>query len=44
MVIHILTTNISKMFTDRANIATAIKYDVACGLSISIFKVDLGLF
>ena len=29
---------------DWANIAIAIKYNVACGLSISIFKVDLGLF
>ena len=42
MVMHILTANISKMITDRANISLAIKYDVTCRLSISIFGVDLG--
>ena len=35
------TANISKMVIESANIA--IKY-VACGLSISKFKVDLDLF
>ena len=34
---------ISKIVTDKANITFAIKY-VACGLAISIFRVDLGLF
>ena len=33
-----------KMVTDVTFITIASKYDVACGLSISIFKVDLGVF
>ena len=37
------TANISKMVTDGANITIANKYDVAYGLSISIFKDDLDL-
>ena len=34
---RMLVTNISTMVTDRANITIAIKYDVTCRVSISIF-------
>ena len=40
---HIYTVNIFNMVTDRAKITTSIKY-VKYGLSIDIFRVDLGLF
>ena len=43
-VMHISTVKISKMFADSVNIAIVIQYDVASGLSISVFRVDLGLF
>ena len=43
-VMHISTANISKMVNDIENITIAIKYDVACWLSINISRVDLGLF
>ena len=32
------------MMNDTANITIAMKYDVACELSISVFSFDLGLF
>ena len=41
---YILTANIYKMVTDRDNIAIAIKFEVEYGLSISIFRFDLGPF
>ena len=43
-VMHIETANISKMVTDKTNTIIAIKYEVTCEPSISIFKFDLGLF
>ena len=43
-VMHISTANIYKMITDRENITTAYKYEIERGLSISIIRVDLGLF
>ena len=43
-VMHIFTANISKMVTDMANITIDIRYDVACELSIGIYRVDLGQF
>ena len=41
---HISTVNISEMVADRADFTIVIKYDVALGLSIRIFRVDLVLF
>ena len=41
---HISTKNISKMVTKKANISSAIKYEIAYGLSISIFIFDIGSF
>ena len=45
---HILTDNISKMVKDRAdirrNITNAISYEAAYGLSLRLFKSDLGPF
>ena len=38
-VMHILTANISKMVTDRANITITINYEFAHGLSISILDL-----
>ena len=35
--------DISKMVTDRVNIITAVEYEVAYGLSISIFRFNYGL-
>ena len=43
-VMHISNVNISKMITDRENLTITIKYEVAYGLSISIFRFDIGLF
>ena len=40
-VLHISTANISKIMTDEAKII-AIKYEVAYGLLIGIFRFDLG--
>ena len=37
-------SKISRMVTDTANITVAIKYDVVYELSISIFRMDIGLF
>ena len=39
-VTHISTGIISKIFTDRANIITAIEYEVIYGFSIGIFRFD----
>ena len=36
--------NISKMMTDMAHLTIAIKFEVAYGLFIIIFKFDLGSF
>ena len=36
--------NIFKMVTGRVKITVAMKYDIACGLLINIFRVGLGLF
>ena len=44
MVMHISIVNFSQMVTDRANIAIANKWKVACRLSIAEFKSDRGLF
>ena len=33
---HMLTVNVSQKATDRANIAIANTYEVACGLSIQV--------
>ena len=38
---HILTAIISKMVTDDASITIADKYEVAYGLSVSVYGVDL---
>ena len=43
-VMHISIMNISKMVTDRANIAIANMYEVAYGLSIGISTFDLVSF
>ena len=43
-VMHISTTNISKMVRDGANIIISIKYEDAYGLSMRIFRFDLGPF
>ena len=43
-VMNFSTANFSKIMTDKSNITIVIKYDVTCGLSISIFRFDLGLF
>ena len=40
-VMSISTVNIAKMVTDMANNIITIKYDVACVVSISIFRFDL---
>ena len=38
------TANMFEMVTDKDNINTAIEYEVAYELSISIFKFNLDLF
>ena len=43
-VMNIPTANISKMVTDRENIAIVIKYEIARGLSIRIFTFDSNPF
>ena len=42
--IYISITNFSKMEAGRTNITIAIIHDVAHGLSIRIYRVDLGVF
>ena len=41
---HISTANVFKIVKDTTNITNAIKYEAAYGLSISVFRFDLGLF
>ena len=43
-VVHISTTSISEMVKYMANITIAISEEVAYGLSIGIYTVDLGPF
>ena len=43
-VLNSSTANISKIVTDKSNITIAIKYEIAYGLLISIFRFHLVLF
>ena len=42
--VHISTVNTSQTVTDRADIPIVSKYEVAYGLSINVFRFNLGTF